>query len=305
MGYNRVTIFMQKIFLIVAAMAALLLTSCQKDKEGVFNPKHKIARIYTEDTNGDKELSETYFWNKDVLERIEYAESDEVLKFEYNKNNQIIKVNALSSNELVYFADVTYKNGQYDNVSIHVRGETEFVLTFSFTYSKKKIKTMKLKVPLEDIFGNLGEKSYPLFNRIMSLFMPATLPLDMVIKSMDSKQDPTWDLEVTYTFDWNGDNVAKMNAGNISISFSGYDKKLNPFQGFTVSQSFNPINLSKNNPAKLTYNISGEISSINYAYTYDGDVPVKVVATILGDLINILPGSGAFSNGVRYYEYNK
>jgi hypothetical protein len=308
MGYNRVTKFMKTNALITAAIVALLLTlgltSCNKEKEGVFNPKYRIARIYME-VNGNKELSESYFWNTKGVERIEYVENNEVLKFEYNKNNQVTKVNAFRDDEVVYYADVTYKNGLYDDVVFHILGETEYLLTFSFTYSKKKMKTIKMTTPLMDIFSNLDEKSYPLLNRTMTLFMPAALPIETVIKSMNSKQEPSLNLEITYTFEWNGDNVAKMSAGTIDMSFSGYDKKLNPFQGFTVSKAFNPINLSKNNPAKLTYNFTDETSTINYAYTYDGDIPTKIITTISGDPFPVLSGNGLFSESTKYYEYNK
>jgi hypothetical protein len=125
---------------------------------------------------------------------------------------------------------------------------------------------------------------------------------------MKTKQDQDFDiwddLEITYKFSWKGSNIENMDAGNryISISFSGYDKKLNPFQGFTVSTTFNPFNLSKNNPAKITYNIAGEVGSINYTYTYSGNVPDKITTTISGDILPVIQGS-ILDDGVKYYEY--
>jgi len=307
MGYNRETLFMKKISLTTAAIVGLLLTfglmSCHKD--GVFNAKHKIKRVYTEESNGDKILSEIYFWNGDLLEQVTYHDTyadDPMLKFEYNKNNQVVKANGFRNNEPVNYVTFTYKNGLYDEINYFMSGSTESFITLNFTHSNNKIKTMKFSVSMESIFGDTDAKAYALFNRTMSLFMPIPLPLETIIKHVDSKQDLSSDkVSAIYTFEWKGNNVVKMSSGPIEVLISNYDNKSNPLQGFIVNQSLNLFCFSKNNPAKIEYHVLDEMSTIDYTYTYDGDVPVQIVTAISGDYLPV--GYGPFIEGVKYYEY--
>jgi hypothetical protein len=284
----------------LALLLAFGFTSCKK--EGIFNPKHKIARIYVETENGEKVLSETYAWSKNHLERIKSELSSEVMTFEYNKNNQITKINSYLDDVLVSYADVTYKNGKYDNIVIHTPGLADMDFTYSFTYSGKKIKSLTISIPsLGNILDNLDvKKSYRAIDRISSFFMPAALPVETAIKSMNSKASPSQNITMTYNLNWKDNNIEQMRAdiGNTTITFNGYDSKTNPFQGFMV---INPFNLNKNNPATITYNMQGEIGTINYSYVYDGDVPVKITTTFMG---NVFPqGIGSWDNNIKYYEY--
>lgn len=66
---------------VVVISSFLLMTSCYK--EGVYQPKKKISKIYEEfpEDSGDKRLIQTWEWDGDLLKSISFWQTE--MRFYY------------------------------------------------------------------------------------------------------------------------------------------------------------------------------------------------------------------------------
>ena len=62
---------MKKIVLFIMVMAMIFaFNSCEKENLGVFNPKKKISKVYSE--SDGHYLREQWYWSGDQLQQVEY-----------------------------------------------------------------------------------------------------------------------------------------------------------------------------------------------------------------------------------------
>ena len=64
---------MRKIVLL-SMVLSLFFLGCHKD--GVYNPKEKIKRIYTQEQGKTKELKQEWTWEKELLTKVEYFKNN-------------------------------------------------------------------------------------------------------------------------------------------------------------------------------------------------------------------------------------
>ena len=149
---------MKKLFtFILCSIIALPLffTSCQKEQEGVYNPKKKIERIYHERylsyTYGynetyeyvdPKHLSEVWNWDGNVLNSIDYFDEEgysaERATFIYD-GKRLSEIRISYDGEESYRYIYNYQDNLLSSISGYYADEQTPISTFQFTHSGKKI----------------------------------------------------------------------------------------------------------------------------------------------------------------------
>ena len=284
---------MKKIFYVVMAVC-MSLTACNKE-EGVFTPKHKIAKMYESysyhseiwnselgyweysDETTPKYLSEKWTWNGKNLSSIQlYGEDGSpwfTENFEY-ENKRISKVTYSSQSEwgLRGHWEFSYdKNGLakadlYDGNDIYVGVD--------FTHSKNgKISEVRWTY-FED---NLKKESFPLQTSILRLILPSDN--QQILKRTEEKMLECVSAKgvdiYTQKYEWDGDNVKRVTDNDGWQVEYEYDNMTNPLYGLLDNHLFGDGNLfdyviSKNNVVKE------QIGNRNrdYTYRYDKKLPI-------------------------------
>ncbi len=253
---------------------AIFMTSCQK--EGVYNPKKKIEKIYGI-YEGIKELEETWTWEKDLLTRVTYGRGFDYDSYEYNKK-QLSKIisyeDDIEGSSFVF----TYEKSKLLKIEEFYDGKLQQVINVE--HDGKKI----VKLIINDINDNIAYKSarsQKTFKTIMRNFVPQPI-IDKMIENALHKAN---DYKSVIEFVYDGDNVIKTTMKDMEVEVSiinTYDNYLNPFYNnfFYGGESGSAGAFSKNNPltASMTTIIDGEKMSINgsYTYVYDGKFPTEV-----------------------------
>lgn len=288
---------MKKTFLFLAFVCiAMLFSSC--NKEGVFNPKKKISKIYTYDTytvNGtttttDKTLSEVWTWNKNILEKIDhYGSNNEITgttTYTYDKK-RVVRIdesyqsmfsNYSSRTEFIYDGKYLSEAKIYDG--------NELEATLKFTHQNGKISQI---VFTGEVVPEENGKS--LRTRALQHILPPQIckTLQQIEKKKQTKNAGKGSETTTITLTWNKDNITKLACVD---EFYGerqeysmeaeYDNYNNPFYGlFDTEMSFGGGNLCKNNIVKQTwvFPYEGDHSTDTYQYTYEGRYPVSCTHT--------------------------
>ncbi len=293
----------------MAVAVASLMGACKK--EGTFNPKEKISKVYREHTstyawyNGEewveeshsqpKTLSEIWTWDGKLLSKIEYPYTYEengseiteydVVTFTYD-GKQLVEANSEDERMVV-----TYDGKKLDKVEVYWDKATTPSSVFTFTYDGKKISKIVNTIS-EDMFGK-AKAGRPQMGRMMHLLAQSLLPgthdaekifaaaHKMAAKS-GAKESET--LEMTLT--WDGDNISKITASFNGIAAATaqftFDDKKNPYQGFVYglvgeipSDETGLGFANENNITKVEYSYPDEEPDVEeYTYTYDGKWPV-------------------------------
>ena len=269
---------MKRLISLTATLMVLTIfvTSCQKD--GVYNPKKKIEKIYGV-YEGVKELEETWTWDKNLLTKVAYREGYEYDVFEYD-GKQLSKVTSYDEGVAYGYYVFTYEKSKL--VKIEEFDEGKLFMTISVEHDGKKIVKMTLKF-VEDDYKNIKSvRNNKTFTTIMRNFLPQPI-IDKIIESSMRKAN---DYESIVEFVYEGDNVSKITMKenddySISMTYT-YDDKLNPFyNNLYISGESDAVGaFSKNNPltSMVTEIYRGEKfeSNITYSYVYDGKFPTEV-----------------------------
>lgn len=270
------------ISLLFFACFAMLLVSCHKD--GVYNPKKKISRIFETETthyyyndwedsdyNSGRQLREVWTWGKKTLDRIDYYYDNKLSYtqyFSYDKNRLV----RMSSDDMYY----TYK---YDGKFLQqVDVYSDNVLVESFKITHQKGKWSKIEFTLyDDVYMKSGKG-----DRIMPLRFVLSDEICKSIKESEKKHyakhggKGTW--STTYTLTWEKKNVSRMvendSDGDTYTYTYKYDKKKNPYYGgFIEMEEFVDMLLSENNVIQEDEQSEDGYYSYSYDYTYDGNWP--------------------------------
>ena len=263
--------------LFTIAMALLfVMASCEKD--GVYNPKKKIDRIYysfssSEDSwmNTGKHVKEIWKWDKNLLKSITYC--DENGEPMYTENYAYEKKR---------LSEITWgKNGKYTLIydkkhlaRIEYYSGNTLEETMVFSYDGKHLSEIKIT--------NFDSKSVsaPMPAAIFRFFLPnfdeqcATQLLNRINTAKKTKSNESY----TIKFEWDGKNIAKTiedwGSNKYTNSYS-YDNKKNPFKGLLDFDEFTYTEVySANNVVKEITTYENEIDEYTYVYTYDGKYPV-------------------------------
>lgn len=254
--------------------------ACEKDSWGVYNPKFKISKIYSEEE--DHYLLEQWTWDGDVLSKIDF----------YRKNGDIKNSNLYfyTDNRLVRIedgdkhSDFEYDGKQLKSIKTYF-GET-LTESYDLTYNNKKLSHISIQKPSKNFTG--------------SSFLPFFLPdggrsLDKGNKA-ETYNFSSADVDVL----WDGDNISHLkmkltrpdSIQKLVFAYV-YDDKFNPMNGFlTIYPDHQLLNdspqyslFSKNNALTVSvtneYDVFSKTESYTYSYDYYKKYPTKVYSTYL------------------------
>ena len=278
---------------ILLLIGVFCLSSCQKD--GVFNPKKKISKIYVQEEGEDeKVLSESWTWNKDKLVRIDMDYGNSI-QFEYD-GKQLSKIVLDPHN----YTKCIYQGNKLDKMETYSTyfSSTVLVSVNTFKYSRDKIS----RIIVEDYNIDINPTEVKTINPLRFV-----LPQQLSEKVMEHLQMRKDGKKGTSTYNisliWKGDNLEKMityveTEGGImeNVQTYTYDNKNSPLYGLLY-----PIPVSsKNNVIKETYTpyqSDLEGAEFAYSYTYEDNYPKERKATINTD--------GVPYTLIQFYEYLK
>ena len=287
------------------ASAAMLLLGASCTKEGVFNPKEKIAKIsesslqvytssydgqsYTESDTTPKHLTQEWKWDDNLLTTItnytqEYGLLEDepttvvssVLTLTYD-GKQLVKVSDASGQD---YSTYTYDGKKLTKIESYEEGK--LTSTAEVTHDGKKIA--QVVVTMYDEEGKTSDAT----RFALSTIMPNKRVLDKVLAN---KAKATAYATQTLDFTFDGGNVSKivMTYGEETITLEyTYDKNKNPFYGcYAALGEEGFVALSENNMISETssevYTQDGATrtytSTTNYEYEYDGKFPTTVSTT--------------------------
>lgn len=304
---------MKKIFFIAAASMLLLsMTSCNKDKEGVYNPKQKISVIYNQgsstyyylrdgewvestDIGSETKMykSQEWTWDGKQLQQIKGYTSEGALSytqtFTYEKK-KLIRVDYVDA-ENSYSSYATFEyDGKLLTKATAYNGGGE-VITCEYTHTDKKITNITYTVYEDDA------KGASVINATKQLaVLRMTLPQGQISRNIISEQEAKMksrkeiEFIARLTLTWTGNNITSVTAtydgytGSETNSFT-YDTKKNPYHLYMDDNSIGYAEdgsglsfLNENNILTARYyhdNNQGGTISRTYTYTYDkNDYPV-------------------------------
>ena len=291
------------------AMAALVcavvigLTSCNKD--GVYKPKEKIAKIYVQNEGQDKVLTETWDWDGKLLMSIKHADTDPIGDNSYTETFTYDKKQVKTISDGTYTITYNYDGRFFDNIKI-TEGSDE-VGTMKFTHDGKLVS--KIDITLDDEFmkSQMAESAM----RFIAPEFACDFGKIMQAEALRGCKGKT---EMVVTFEYDGANVEKAairnNTANVEQVFTfTYSDYMNPFYKlFNNGDENNGFNQSKNAPATIHQtNSAWNNTTWDYTYTYpsvDHKYPTqmteqKVTTQVIGNMTNTINNMTSY-----FYEYN-
>lgn len=314
------------------ALATICMLGACGEKEGRYNPKQKIEKVYrstsieeqrmdaatgtwatVNQTSTPKVLAETWDWDNGKLKKIVYSPEvvpggkEETLTFTYD-GSRVSRIE--SSTEYMLF---TYKGKQMRKAELYdkeVSTSAPFT-TYFFVYDGNKVSKIDVHTReldhksagqgmlsrwVEELQASMGWKR-----------LPAERQADPGAKGVTVQY-------VTLT--WNGENVGQMNVKddfmNMDVVYT-YDNKTNPFNHFLYTlngyTSDGIVFANKNNIVKsvTTVKYAGmekeQVMEDTYNYVYKNDWPVESQH----ESVFTLPEEDDFRSLERvthYYEYD-
>ncbi len=290
---------MRRHFLLITVLTLIIFfcfTSCRKD--GVYNPKKKIHKIYTQKDNEKKTLIETWTWNEKKLSRIDYANYYSLFEYDGKQIAKITSSNGSYTN-FIYDGSKINKMEYYENdkLSIH----------YIFEHDGNKVS----KIVVEEYAENIDSK----YSNLKSFEDSRIKALRFVLPEQSCSTISNYSLQkknrkansidtTTISLTWYGKNVVKMifekiSDGKVYTSTSTYnhDNKKNPLYDFLSYNLDDPVfGYSKNNITRDFIKDSDNQSwEYTYSYLYDGNFPIQSTRVYrIGLNDNIL---------ITYYEY--
>lgn len=270
------------------------MTSCTK--EGVYNPKKKILRIYysasSDWVNVNKYLAQAWNWDDNKVKSIDHYTSSGNTSYTENftyDGKRIIRVDDYKNAE---YTTYDYDGSHMKTVNYYYRNKLESTMTFTYTSGK----VSQIMVTVYD--AKKGERH--LASSIIPFFPEK---INNAMSAFAEKSATKGVVNINYQLTWTDDNVTKVigsaEGEMITMTFT-YDAKKNPFYGFLSSSlgedGFDSY-YSKNNPTRyMETDIEGDNAIYTYTYQYDGDdFPTMCIES----------ESDADFIYTTYYEYDK
>jgi len=285
-------------------LVSVAFTGCQKD--GVFNPKNKISKVYKAE-KGNKVLWEKWTWDGNSLNNIAYFVNDTTMLqkayYLYEKKRLARVENTI---DLSYVL-ITYSGSQYEKVEFFNKYDGK-LRTYVYTYDGKKVSKIVLtvyKYPLKSM--DAGDDGF------LSAFIPREILEEtnrQILNSAPLKDNE--DKVYTYELKFDGDNLSewKITDNNdpnkpveATFQYEKYDKNNNPH--YASYSNIYGVNIAepcfyKNNPERVTCTkIDNTTTTITYDYYYkynDKKFPTEAIQKLTQE-------TATFSDTL-YYEYN-
>lgn len=331
---------MKKLAFCAAALAILCLMSACSEKEGVYSPKKKIAKVYQAstyiygyhdevsdswfyDTNSSpKTLAEDWTWDGSKLSKITIYETGnviskgevaDIINFTYD-GKQATRIEGYDQ-----YMTISYDGSKLKQVQIFDKEDNELEGAMEFVHDGKKITKINVTINDEDLVKSPSAMNLQkvLFRGILPTIDQAdrvVAAMDKVVKSNGAKAQRTIPVELT----WTGDNVTGISMNQMGMTISGtyvFDNKNNPYQNFLFGiigtmEDGSMIIFNKNNVTKAVMKTQmsfmgqtfTETEEYNYSYTYDGSWPLtRTMKTVYTDDED--EGYSSEAEVVTYFEY--
>ena len=303
---------MKKLAFCAAVLAILCLMSACSEKEGVYSPKKKIAKVYQASTNiygfheevsgewfydtnsSPKTLAEDWTWDGSKLSKITIYETGnviskgevaDIINFTYD-GKQATRIEGYDQ-----YMTISYDGSKLKQVQIFDKEDNDLDGTLEFVHDGKKITKINVTINDEDLVKSPSAMNLQkvLFRGILPTIDQAdrvVAAMDKVVKSNGAKAQRTIPVELT----WTGDNVTGISMNQMGMTISGtyvFDNKNNPYQNFLFGiigtmEDGSMIIFNKNNVTKAVMKTQmsfmgqtfTETQEANYSYTYDGNWPI-------------------------------
>jgi len=303
---SHLTAFTMALFLIFAFSAC--------EKEGFFNPKQKIKRIYNV-TDSGKAIQSEWTWSKNTLEKIDYYWDNKIAYTEryFYEKNRIVRIEWLNS-----YIRVTYDGSQFKRIEYYYKNSLETSLEFEYT--AKKISIINLTHYYSDsYFAKMQE------NGFLSSIIPQEI-LSSIAKCVEKHNGSKGSSEtIPIYYKYDGDNIKEVSytysyeeydywddetytyTTSRSIIYDKYDTKaFNPFHKSVELNEFGGGVSSKNLPLERRIitieddmgDISQYQSRAQYSYILEKNFPTEVQITVIDEDDN----SHIYKNIYEYQE---
>lgn len=246
------------------ALFAFASTSCHKD--GVFNPKKKISRLFYQSNGGDKSLVATYIWNKNKLDKIDYGGGN-FTYYTYD-GKKVSKITTGSS-----VANFTYDGAKLSKVEVSYEGQLE--TSVAVTHDGNKIS----KLVITEYESDKDAQNIVHTGLSLRGILPATACDNLIEKQIQAKESGrkgTYTYTVEFKYDgWN--IIEERWVESNDIYAYTYDKCNNPFFGLFGGEGGDYVEYleSKNNIEKVSNTYDGGYSESSFQYSYDGKWPTE------------------------------
>jgi len=292
-------ITLQLVAFTLALFMMFAFTACEK--EGVYNPKQKMKRVYDETPIG-KILAQEWTWNKNQLEKIDYYSNNKIdytERYSY-ENNKVIKVEGG-----FYYYKVIYDGSKYQQIEFYFKGTLEE--SYRFEYENNKITKTTVTIYDNNSRGWKGG----FLSSILSIET-----IESIAKLVEKKNCSKASTQiVTITYKYNGDNIVEQTLSlitetggidvshNVKISYDKYDTKSNNpaykfIEGGMATSSKNlPLEMREVSTI-IVGDLEPTISILKYEYSYslEKNYPIEI-------RIKIIDQDGEMYNSTIYVEY--
>lgn len=293
---------MKKVLLIAAAAMLLLsMTSCNKHKDGVFNPKQKISAIYyafrdqsswyNSDTHTWEDYdpsitpmhkSEEWTWDGKQLQQIRHYDSDGAIlgteTFTYD-GKKLVRAEFKHDDGSRHYT--TYEYDGKELASAKFYGDDGLLYTScEFTYTDKKITDIKMtEYDYDKSVSDIAKRQLLSLRGILPMGQVGEKVIADCEARLKTKAASTYITRISLT--WTENNITrityKWSDGDTDTCDYTYDNKKNPYYGFLASDDegvLNPFYSSENNV------LTDDPSDPPYVYEYDkNDYPTSRVYT--------------------------
>lgn len=272
---------MKKTLLIIMGVALMIgATSCKKD--GVYNPKKKISKIYVDlkstttisatgtstTTTNPKHLAEEWIWDGNLLKEVRNYNADGEIEatttYTYD-GKQLIRIDN-QRGDVNSYATFTYDGKWLKSSEFYYDGRLN--TSHVYTHTDKKITSYEETQYSYGLDKNELAKVEKAYNEIMQ-------PVGMIVPetSLCVASKGQVERKKTVELTWTGNNlttiVTKIDGSSSAVGCT-YDDKKNPYYGlFEQNYTCAPGMVSENNLITSTSSDSPLAT-----YTYDGKYPV-------------------------------
>lgn len=283
--------------LIALALVSMIasFSSCNKTKEGQFNPKQKISQVYQEESDNEvgswhswgRELAEQWNWDGKKLSSINFLAWDCNETFSYDNKDRIISSTIIDAEGTHLTSEYIYDGKDLTSITLK-QGNNIITAKIEFTHEDGKITQFSIS---ENDMDSWDEKSY--LSSPLHYFFPKSICRDIhrsMIKAQKFAKSAGKAMNTTkFKVTWDGNNISSLSTSlwgmTIKVNYT-YDNKLNPYNnlmswmGFSSGMEMGVFSMfNKNNPIQIHEQITGwgenEDLTIHYTYEYDGNYPTK------------------------------
>lgn len=285
---------MKKTLIAIALVGMIAgFTSCNKTKEGQFNPKQKISQVYQEESDNEdgtwqswgRQLAEQWNWDGKKLASIQYSVWGCNETFSYDNKDRIISGTIVDASGATLTSEYAYDGKELTSITSKKGGE--ITSKIEFTHENGKISQFSIS-EMEYYWDEEDFRTSPLRclfpERICRDIRRCQIKAEKLAKSAGKAMSTT-----KFNVTWDGKNISSLSTSLwgmvIKINYT-YDNKINPYNhlmstiGFSTCMEMGTFSMfNENNPTQIHEQITGwgenEDMTIHYTYEYDGNYPIK------------------------------